>query len=109
MPLWLASTRSADWGIGVENLNVDTSGLSAAAASGEAVAVSLMSGEIGELAVPTEARHSGVGIAALDKAVTRVHDRQARRILTHANSLRNASSRYDETDRGGAADIAVTV
>ena len=87
------------------DLEVDTSGLRAAAfysgqiAAGVLAAGSADSGTVG-------ARPSGAGIAALDAAGAAVRTRQANRIAGQAGDVAAAGEGYDGTDGGSAETIA---
>jgi hypothetical protein len=97
----------AGWGIGMANeLNVNTSDLRAAAASSDAAASVLTGTGTG---TTLGSRSSGIGIAALDMAISSVRGRQSTRMSGHADSMRGGGQRYDDTDGGSAENIAVTV
>jgi hypothetical protein len=89
-----------------DELEVDGSGLRAAAFDSEQIAADVLAngaepGSVG-------ARPSGVGIAALDAAAASVRQRQATRIAGQAGDVTTASHSYDETD-GGSAEVIASV
>jgi hypothetical protein len=90
-----------------KDLNVDTTGLRAAAAASASTAGVVLTSE--SVSGPTGTRPSDAGIAAVDAASAALRVRQAGRIAGQAGDLSAASAGYDDTDRSNAADISATV
>lgn len=88
------------------DLSVDTGGLRSAAASSEAVAAGLSTGDGG---ASGGGHPSQVGVAAFDAAMVSVRGRHSARITGQSGDLSVSSARYDDTDGGSADAITVTV
>lgn len=86
-------------------LNVDTGGLSAGAASSEATAAGLTSGT---LSGTSSTQPSAAGIAAVNAALTALQGRQSARITGQAADMSTGASAYARTDADGS-DAIITV
>lgn len=85
-------------------LNVDTSGLRAAASDSLGVA-----GAIGGYvaAASSGSQRSHAGVAALDTAVAIVRGRQSGRMDGQASDLSTGGGRFDDTDDDAAGNLTV--
>ncbi|MGV0781277.1 hypothetical protein [Mycolicibacterium sp. XJ775] len=88
-------------------LNVDASGLRAAAASSGAVVATALNGA--EPGRPSSSYPSATGVAAVNAALAALQGRQEKRMTGQAGDLSSSSARYDATDTDGGDAIAVTV
>ncbi|CAM3793221.1 hypothetical protein H7J08_00750 [Mycobacterium frederiksbergense] len=86
-------------------LNVDTGGLSAGAASSEATAAGLTSSTPGR---STSTQPSACGVAAVNAALTALQGRQSARITGQAADMSTGASAYARTDADGS-DAITTV
>ncbi|MHC9296713.1 hypothetical protein ACRCUN_29970 [Mycobacterium sp. LTG2003] len=87
-------------------LEVNASGLQAAAASSEATARAALAGaELGGLSA---SRPSSAGVAAVNAALTAARGRQSSRIAGQAGDMSASGARYDTTD-GNESDAITTV
>ena len=89
-----------------KDLDVDTGGLTAAAADSVAVAADVLTNCVDG---PVSARPSGAGVAAFEAASATARMRIADRIAGQAGDVAAAGDRYETTDGGSADAIAVTV
>lgn len=86
-------------------LNVDTGGLRAAAASSEATAAGLAGNTPG---AGTSTQPSAAGAAAVNAALTALQGRQSARITGQAADMSTGASAYARTDADGS-DAITTV
>lgn len=86
-------------------LHVDAAGLRSASASSENVAAGLAGFP---LAASASSQPSGVGVAAVNAALTAVKNRQSERLTGQAAALSVSSAQYDTTDADGH-DVITTV